>query len=316
VSLKLFPSEGRSLDVFDLLNDENRILQLTGRKVWVLFDKIDELFPQDREARRAALEGLMVAVMSIRRAFPLIEPKVFLRSDLWAELSFTNKSHLLDKTISLTWSRRQIAALLAKGAAVNSDIRARMLASEPTFESTAVENQTNEALKHALHPVISPTVRHRRNDYETIAYMYDRIRDARQNAFPREAILWANWAVDLERRSAGRGVPGDGDSLVSGRALVSAYAKVSNARCESYLSEFPLFADHFARFEGQVGPVFTRRELDGLMAGLSPSGSDAYKALFEIGMLTPLGASAARADRFEVPMLYRHGLGLSTPERT
>lgn len=89
----------RSLDVVTLLQDIETTLEAEGRQLWVLFDKIDEIYPAERDERLAALEGLMTACMSIRRTFPRIQPKVLLRTDLWRLLNFTNKSHLSDKRI-------------------------------------------------------------------------------------------------------------------------------------------------------------------------------------------------------------------------
>jgi hypothetical protein len=62
----------RSLDVVTLLQDVESTLEKEGRQLWVLFDKIDEIFPADRQERIKALEGLLSAAMSVRRTFPHI----------------------------------------------------------------------------------------------------------------------------------------------------------------------------------------------------------------------------------------------------
>lgn len=106
----------RQLDVITLLEDVNAALVNDGKVLWLLFDKIDEIWPSDRDERRRALEGLMSAVMDIRKRFPAIQPKVMLRSDLWSELDFTNKDHLTDKRIELSWTSAHLASLLTKRA--------------------------------------------------------------------------------------------------------------------------------------------------------------------------------------------------------
>lgn len=81
-------------------------------------------------------------------------------------------------------------------------------------------------------------------------------------------------------------------------------------RCETYLAEFPRLRDHFRRFDGQTTSTFSRDTLLALMDGLDPAGDDLLRELHEIGVLEPLRGNVATASEFEVPRLYRIGLGL------
>src|SRR5690606_15276615 len=112
----------RTLDVVTLLQDVQTTLEAEKKTIWVLFDKIDELFPGDRAERIRTLESLIVTSMNIRRTFPRISPKIFLRTDIWRTLNFTNKSHLSDKQIELRWNSRQVASLLLKRAVTDSSV--------------------------------------------------------------------------------------------------------------------------------------------------------------------------------------------------
>ena len=106
------------------------------------------------------------------------------------------------------------------------------------------------------------------------------------------------------------GVP-DAGILISGDAILKAFTSVlSGARYDTYLADFPHLEKHFERFRGQPTFRFTKLELTRLMNGLVPDGDPLLRELFEIDLLQPLRASVATARSFEVPRLYRIGLGL------
>jgi hypothetical protein len=57
--------------------------------------------------------------------------------------------------------------------------------------------------------------------------------------------------------------------------------------------------------------VFHRQELYMLFEPLSPKGDDAIRAVYDTGLLMPLGNNVDSSRKFKVPLLYRSGLGVS-----
>jgi hypothetical protein len=309
-----FPALGKAkLDVLDLLQDVHDLLEETGQRMWLLFDKIDELYPGDRAERQRALEALLTATMSLRRSFPRIEPKIFLRSDIWPTLSFTNKTHLQDKQVRLNWSRKQIVDLILKGAAASPGIENLVRQSVPAFSLASIESLSRSQAIKALAAIMPARLKSHGEDHETSTWLFERIRDAHGDAFPRDIVFWLNYAADFERKSTGR--TNASDKLLRQDTLSTAYAKVSKARREAFLAEFPGLQAHFDRFEGQEGPQFSRQELYGLMRDLSPAEDEMLRALHEVGVLRPLDGGVMTASCFEVPLLYREGLSLTTNHR-
>jgi hypothetical protein len=100
------------------------------------------------------------------------------------------------------------------------------------------------------------------------------------------------------------------EGLLSRDAVRDAFPRLSKVRCDTYLAEFSGLRDHFRRFEGQSSATFERGALLDLMSGLQPSGDDMLRALHETGVLMPLRGNVATAPEFEIPRLYRPGLGL------
>ena len=301
-------SSTQTIDVLSLLQDVQATLEHEDKKLWVLFDKIDELFPADRDERLRTLEGLLTASMSLRRTFPRILPKIFLRTDLWRSLNFTNKSHLSDKRIELRWNRDQIAALLLKRATSNPAVWELVAETEETLlEVPGTESLSANEVQHGLEAIFPPSAYPGQNEALFVDWLVARVTDGLGTVLPREAIFLGNRARELQEEA---GSPAAGDSLIGREAVRAAFRDTSQMRCSTYLAEFPTLSNHFKRFEGQTTSVFSRIELEQIMAGLDPHGDDMIREFCEIGLMEPVGGDVSTANGFEIPRLYRVGLGL------
>jgi hypothetical protein len=294
----------RSLDVVTLLQDIQSALEAEGKDLWILFDKVDEIYPSDRAERTRALNGLMTACMSIRRTFPRIKPKVLLRTDLWRHLDFTNKSHLADKQIELSWNGDQLLSLLLKRAAVwelIADTVPRLL------EVGGVEDLTRDEREDALHAILPVSAYPGQNEARIAVWIETRVTDAQQTVLPREAILLCTLSRKIQIDSGGAQ---SRDSLISRETIREAFTKLSTIRCDSYLAEFPELREHFGRFRGQTSFSFSRAELLSIMIDLEPNGDKLLTEMYEIGIIAPMRGDILTAEAYEIPRLYRVGLGL------
>ena len=296
-----------TLDVTQILNDANGLLERRGRRAWILFDKVDELHPGRPAERKRALEGLVAEAMSVRRTFPRIEPRIFLRTDIWKDLDFTNKTHLVDRQVELSWSPLQLARILVKGAMTHADVAAYVTARVPEAR-TGADTLNDDSLLPALTTLLPDKAYPGEREADILDWIYARVTDARGTAFPRETILLGNRA---RQRQLTLGETGDVSSSLIGReAIRDAFSEVSTLRCDTYLAEFPWLREHFARFAGRTQAEFTRDEVTAMMEGLEPTGTEMLTALYDVGLLRPVGGHVSTADVFEVPRLYRQGLGL------
>lgn len=296
----------RDLDVVTILEDVQAALQEKGKELWLLFDKIDEIWPADRDERKKALEGLLTAAMYVRRAFPEIQPIIFLRTDLWAELDFTNKDHLTDKRIELNWNVNHLSNLLVKRALQPVPVRRYVEQSRWGGEIVDIDSCSAEERLDVLKTILPSTAYPGEREAAIMDWLVERVRDGRGTVLPRDAIVLSNYAAEFQRELGSVGSP----SLISREAIRSAFTKASEVRCESYLAEFPDLKNHFSRFSGQTKADFSRAELLKLMDGLSPDGNDLLERLFEIGVIRPDTGRVLTANSYEIPRLYRAGLGL------
>ena len=102
----------------------------------------------------------------------------------------------------------------------------------------------------------------------------------------------------------------EADCLISGNAIKRAFNKVSVTKCNTYLSEFPTLRLHFDRFRGKDTAKYTREELIELMDGLEQSGNEMIRALYETGMLEAGHGKGSADNSYEIPKLFRVGLGM------
>ncbi|QGG39895.1 P-loop ATPase, Sll1717 family [Aeromicrobium yanjiei] len=302
-----FSVGGQDLDVTAMLQEVNRALDIEGKHLWVLFDKIDELFPTDPNERLRALEGLVLTAMEVRRTFPRIQPRIFLRTDLWRHLHFTNKSHLEDKKVDLAWSAPQMARLLLKRAVTDEAVwNLAAEQEEQLLEVVSVEDLSDEQVATALTSIFPSSVYAGVNEASFVSWLVPRITDGLGTVLPREAIYLANQARAAQIATGGPAT----ETLLSGKSVLTAYREMSEMRVRSYLAEFPDVSKHILRFEGLTTSTFTRQELNAKFDGLEPSGDDLLRELCEIGLLKPGGRDIATSESFDVPQLYRQGLGL------
>ena len=297
----------QGFDTREILGLVDEYLRENGLRVWLLFDNLDELFPLRREKRAEILSALFSVSNQVRGSFDAVEPKLFIRSDIWNDLEFTNKSHWVGKELDLSWSPEQLAALMLKRALAAKPIEERLARALPQLTGpTAVEKLSYPERQAALHLLFEPTLS--ADGWPSWQWMLDRARDGQFGPLPRELITFG-----MEARAAQlEGRFDAGGALISGEAVRKAYPVVSRLRCETFLAEFPELREHFQRFRGQTTPRFHRAQLEGVvMKDLEPSGKEMVEALCEAGVIQPAdGQHRGVANEFDVPLLYRPGLGL------
>lgn len=98
--------------------------------------------------------------------------------------------------------------------------------------------------------------------------------------------------------------------MVGGNSIIKSFLKVSEVKCDTYLSEFPNLQPHFSMFAGSSKTKYTRQELFDLMESLSPNGNNMIQDLYEAGILLP-NTTVANATSFEIPKLFRSGLKMN-----
>lgn len=297
VSIKV--AKNKKIPAQNVLKEIDEKLGQTRKTVWVLLDKIDELFSYESGVRKACIEGLFTTLLDYQSRYKNFRLKIFVRSDIWSDLNFVNKSHLADKQVRLQWDANDLQKMVVKRACVNEKI-------VNFLKESLNDEDYQKQIKDCFYTLFPPKVYSGAREATTINYLIDRITDGQGGVYPRELINFCNEAVNQEKEL----MTGDEQivPLLSGVAIRNAFGIVSDNKVNTYLSEFGHLKEHFKRFEGQTTMTFTKDELLRLMVGLTPSGDEMIRQLYETGILQPNSSSIIASSSYAVPRLFRGGL--------
>lgn len=307
------------MSVKALLDNVDTIMQETNCLAWVLLDKLDLLFIDDFEKLKAAITGLVQILVEHSNRFQNIHFKIFLRNDIYRQLRIVNKSHLVNYTHEMRWRESLLLKLLVSRAIADPIVQE--WCKEQTGEEVTVADViggTDAVVQKLFYVIFEPTLGPGGgNGAEpavpfTHIWMMRHLTDGMGNIYPRELIHLGNLAVEKQREINRLEGKHSSTRLVGARALKEAFAAVSIYRCDTYLySEFPHLEKHFDVFRGSDKATFTRNELIDLFTRFTPNGDEAIRAIYDAGLIAPVGRTVDSSMEFKVPLLYRIGLGIT-----
>jgi hypothetical protein len=308
------------VSIIGLLENVDIVLRETNSLAWMMLDKLDLLFVDDFPKLKASITGLVQLLVQYGNHFKHIHLKIFLRNDIFRQLHIVNKSHLVTYSSEMKWRNALLLKLLVARAVDDQHVRTYCQDSlGEKVDVTLVILGTDEYVLKVFYAIFEPTMGAAKaegaaaaaNSTPTHQWILRRLSDGTGSSFPRELIHLGNRAVEKQRemnRLEGKHLS---ERLVGPKALREAFGMISSYRCDTYLySEFPHLSRHFDVFRGSDTATFHREELYMLFAPLSPNGDEAIRALYDTGLLQPLGHSVDASMRFKVPLLYRLGLGV------
>jgi hypothetical protein len=315
------------VSIIGLLENVDIVLRETNSLAWMMLDKLDLLFVDDFPKLKASITGLVQLLVQYGNNFKHIHLKIFLRNDIFRQLHIVNKSHLVTYSSEMKWRNALLLKLLVARAVDDEHVRTYCQDTlGEKVDVTSVILGSDEYVLKVFYTIFEPTMGAAKadaakadaggsaaaaNSAPTHQWILRRLCDGTGSSFPRELIHLGNRAVEKQRemnRLEGKHLS---ERLVGPKALREAFGMISSYRCDTYLySEFPHLSRHFDVFRGSDTATFHREELYMLFAALTPNGDEAIRALYDTGLLQPLGHSVDASMKFKVPLLYRLGLGV------
>lgn len=279
----------------------DQILTKADLQLWLMVDRLDELFLRHSEMERRALRGLLRTMRIF--STPRMSLKVFLRDDIFEDITrdgFTALSHVTAKSsAALTWTEDQILTLIVNRLFANEPLRKYL---KIDLDRLAANQQYRQ---ESFYKVFPRRVMRGENQSETLSWIYKHMMDGRGTVTPRDVIELITKAKQWQETHCVASQGEECQDIITGPALVYALAAVSKRKRETYLqAEFPHFWPSIAKFEGGKSGYSDAsvRTLLGLDA------DEALKGLCAIGFLRRVKRRGAPA--YEVPFLYRAGLGI------
>ncbi|MEA5562086.1 ParA family protein [Planktothrix agardhii] len=289
-------------DALDILNEQQRDKNQT---LWLLYDDLDEDFPERNGVRQQALTGLFQLIQACdARRLTSIRFKIFLREDIWNRLNFDNKSHFNGRDLFLKWTRVDFLRLALRQAMQSRDFKSLVDRLAPVEN---IDNANEETLNRALDLLWG--IRRRTGDKAKYVYrwVYERLSDLSGTTFPRSlsALLQGAKEHELTYKEQTLIKPPT-DRLLRGKSLEIGLEKASEERCDAIKQEYPELCQFFEALEG-VQSLPSREQLEQVWQKTAqeiyPDFDEFANFLREIG----LAKWREKEKRYGFPDIYVYG---------
>ena len=244
----------------DAITHLNSDLKTKNKKIWLLYDDLDQDIKENTSWQKEALGGLMRLIYDTNNnSLYQIRFKVFLREDIWSNLVFTNKSHFGDaRTLLLQWGTEDFFRL-AYRLAIGGSEKFRSLANRiAPLVDVPLDESNEESLRQLLSPLWGLRREKTQNAYVS-TWIYSRLTDSSGNTYPRSLTILLKKAQEVElKQPQGKSAPTD--HLLRWNSLTKGLEAASVERCDAIKNEYPELSEFFNNI-GELGSLFSEKLL-------------------------------------------------------
>jgi hypothetical protein len=277
------------------------VLKKANLKLWIMLDRLDEVFPRRTKLERVALRSLLRTT----RNFPtdIIRLKLFLRDDIFENIlrdeeGFTALSHIeARRAPTLKWGPYEIQLLIVKRFCGTQKVRAALRA-----EKLLIEQNDPDHAKDVFSRIFPAQVVPGKNQSNTLDWIYHHCADGRGVVTPRDVIDLLEFAIKSQVEHLRRGASFM-DCFIGPVALKEGLKELSQKKCRTYLeAEFPEFWPDIKKFENSKAE---HNEIS-LKRLMGAEWNRKVEDLVSLGFLQnrPLSKTVI------VPFLFRAGMGI------
>ncbi|MBN1461733.1 MAG: hypothetical protein JXA57_19560 [Armatimonadetes bacterium] len=272
--------------------------------LWLMVDRLDEIFPRRSDVETKALRGLLRAMRYFGSGY--VRLKVFLRDDMLDQIvrgenGFTALTHVTVRQADrLKWTEEQILAMIVKRFFANNALARYLEVSREQLEASATYRQ------ECFYRLFPGTVFRGPKQSPTMRWIYNRCADGRGVVTPRDVLDLLIRAKQRQQDVCAADTEGTTAAVIGSAALQYGLEEMSMRKRQTYLqAEFPHLWEHMQRFVGGKSDY----SATSLRALLGPDWKGTTEVLVSIGFLS-LGTK--RGEKvYSVPFLYRHGMELT-----
>jgi hypothetical protein len=290
--------------VNDIKETLERILQKARLSLWLMVDRLDEIFPRRSALEKTALRGLLRAMRFF--SSESIRVKIFLRDDMLdqvvrTENGFTALTHItVRQADTLRWTEDQILSMLVKRLFVNRGIAEYLDISMDRLDASA------QYRSEAFYRVFPPTVHRGPKQSAALRWIYNRCADGRGVVTPRDVIDLLSRAKQRQQDDFQANTAGTSEWIIGPLALQYGLQELSKRKRQTYLqTEFPHLWTHIEKFIGGK----TDYNETGIKKVLGKEWKSIVDDLVSIGLFSKLSRDGEVV--YSVPFLYRYGLELT-----
>jgi hypothetical protein len=290
--------------VNDIRTTLEAVLAKTHLPLWLMVDRLDEIFPRRSDVERKALRGLLRAMRYFKSN--TIRVKVFLRDDMLEQVvrtpeGFTALTHVtVRQADTLRWTQDQILAMVVK----------RLFANWRLTEYVGVDKQRLEASAayraESFGKVFPPTVFRAPKQSPTIRWIYNRCADGRGVVTPRDVLELLIRARQRQHDAYAADPEGQSEHIIGAAAIQYGFEELSKRKRQTYLqAEFPHLWPDIDKFAGGK----TEYSVNALQSLLGSKWKAIAEDLVGIGFFSKNTKHSETV--YSIPILYRHGMSVT-----
>jgi len=281
------------------------VLKKADLSLWLMIDRLDEIFPRRSELEKKALRGLLQAMRFF--SSDSIRVKIFLRDDMLdqavrSENGFTALTHITVRQADrLRWTEDQILSMLVKRIFANRDVISYLGVNKERLDASA------EYRSEVFYKIIPSTVKRGINQSATLRWIYNRCSDGRNVVTPRDVLDLLIRAIQKQHDECIANAEGYSKYIIGPSALQYGLQELSKRKKLTYLqAEFPHLWQHIEKFTGGK----TEYDETSIRKVLGKDWKTIIEDLVSIGFLSSK-IIQGQGSVYKVPFLYRHGLQMT-----
>ena len=262
-------------------------------KIWLLLDRLDEVFPHHSNEEKYGLIGLLKSSYNFN--CPELRIKIFIRDDIIdfiSEDGFTALTHVFDRcSNTMNWSKDQVLQLIVLRISAIEGIRNYYSIEKEKLESGFYR-------EHVFNKVFPSKI----GKTPTIDWLYSNCGDANGVVTPRDIIDFFNFAKN-EQVKAFKVNPKEQEYLITENHLKMALQLLSKHKRVIFLkAEFPQLKSTLLKFEGG----FSEYDVDSIKFLFGDEYLRVIDDLKSIGFMR----YNHKTGTYKIPVLWRKGFNI------
>jgi hypothetical protein len=280
------------------------VLGASRLSLWLMVDRLDEIFPRRSDVERTALRGLLRAMQYFASAS--IRVKVFLRDDMLEQVvsspaGFTALTHVTSRQAdTLRWTQDQILAMVVKRFFANDAFVRHLRVNRNRLEESASYRET------CFNKIFPPTVFKGPKQSGTIRWICNRCSDGRGVVTPRDVLDLLIRAKQRQQDTYAADPDGTSEHIIGAAAIQYGFEELSKRKRQTYLqAEFPHLWKEIEKFIGGKTD-YSASTLQGLLGARWRATAE---HLSGIGFFSK--SEKGGEAIYSIPFLYRHGMNVT-----
>jgi len=290
--------------VNDIKGGLEGVLAKSKCSLWLMVDRLDEIFPRRSDVEKTSLRGLLRAMRYF--SSDTIRVKVFLRDDMLEQVvrtedGFTALTHVtVRQADTLRWTQDQILAMVVKRFCANDDLAQYIAVNKEQLDASAAYRV------QVFKKIFPPTVFRGPKQSTTIRWIFFRCADGRGVVTPRDVLDLLLRAKQKQQDLYSADPEGTSEHVISAAAIQYGFEELSKRKRETYLeAEFPHLWKEIEKFQGGKTDYSAAAMHD--LLGINWEATAGH--MLAIGFFSK--GKKGGEEVYSIPFLYRHGMNLT-----